>query len=146
MLETFLDVLLIEEIPVENDTATGIVGANGAEIVRTQRAARKPQTGKVISCDTRFPWYGMMVDMPYKVGDVVRTNEFGRDYIVLNPEDEFKPDATKYYLIHYADIQGRVERSKDATMSVTGTTYTTYVRVPSNNDTMNVSSGPIDAA
>jgi co-chaperonin GroES (HSP10) len=111
MLETFLDVLLIEEIPVENDTATGIVGANGAEIVRTQRAARKPQTGKVISCDTRFPWYGMMVDMPYKVGDVVRTNEFGRDYIVLNPEDEFKPDATKFYLIHYADIQGRVERA-----------------------------------
>jgi co-chaperonin GroES (HSP10) len=108
MLETFLDVLLIEEIPVENATDTGIVTATGAQIVRSQKAALKPQTGKVLSCDTRFPWYGMMVDMPYKVGDVVRTNEFGRDYIVLNPEDEFKPDATKYYLIHYADVQGRI--------------------------------------
>jgi len=108
MLETFLDVLLIEEIPVENATDTGIVTATGKQIVRSQKAARKPQTGKVISCDTKFPWYGLMVDMPYKPGDVVRTNEFGRDYIVLNDEDEFKPDAVKYYLIHYSDIQGRV--------------------------------------
>lgn len=107
-LETFLDVLLIEEIPVENATSTGITGADGVEIVRTQRAARKPQTGKVVSCDTEFPRAGTMVPMPYKVGDVVRTNEFGRDYIILNPDDEFRPDATKYYLIHYADIQGRV--------------------------------------
>jgi len=109
MLETFLDVLLIEEIPVENATDTGIVGANNQKIVRSERAARKPQTGIVISCDTKFPWYGQMVDMPYKVGDEVRTNEFGRDYILLNPEDEFRPDAKKYYLIHYADIQGRVK-------------------------------------
>ena len=84
MLETFLDVLLIEEIPVENDQATGIVGIDGQQVVRSQKAARKPQTGIVRSCDTKFPWYGLMVDMPYKVGDVVRTNEFGRDYILLN--------------------------------------------------------------
>ena len=117
MLETFLDVLLIEEIPVENDTDTGIVGAGGQKIVRSHAAARKPQTGKVISCDTRFPWYGMMVDMPYKVGDVVRTNEFGRDYVLLNDEDEFKPGAVKYYLIHYADIQGRVSKAKQASLA-----------------------------
>jgi co-chaperonin GroES (HSP10) len=112
MLETFLDVLLIEEIPVENDTSTGVLGVGGKEVIRTQRAARKPQTGKVVSCDTQFPWYGLMVSMPYKVGDIVRTNEFGRDYILLNEDDEFKPDATKYYLIHYADVQGRVSRGK----------------------------------
>ena len=107
-LETFLDLLLIEEIPVENATSTGIVGANGVQIVRSEKASRKPQTGRVISCDTKFPWYGQLVDMPYKVGDVVRTNEFGRDYILLNDDDEFRPEAKKYYLIHYADIQGRV--------------------------------------
>jgi co-chaperonin GroES (HSP10) len=111
-LETFLDVLLIEEIPVEDDTATGIVTAGGRQIVRSQKAARKPQTGKVLSCDTRFPWNGVMIEMPYRVGDIVRTNEFGRDYILLNPDDEFRPEATKYYLIHYADVQGRVERAK----------------------------------
>jgi co-chaperonin GroES (HSP10) len=107
-LETFLDVLLIEEIPVDDDTATGLVGAGGQQIVRSQKARRKPQTGTVISCDTRFPMCGMWVDMPYKVGDVVRTNEFGRDYIVLNPEDEFRPEAKKFYLIRYADVVGRV--------------------------------------
>ena len=117
MLETFLDVLLIEEIPVENDQATGILGIDGQQVVRSQKAARKPQTGIVRSCDTKFPWYGLMVDMPYKVGDVVRTNEFGRDYILLNPDDEFKPDATKFYLIHYADIQGRVSKAKQAILA-----------------------------
>lgn len=107
-LKTFLDVLLIEEIPVENATSTGITGADGVEIIRSQNAARKPTTGKIISCDTEFPRAGVMVKMPYKVGDVVKTNEFGRDYILLNPADEFRPDATKYYLIHYADIEGLV--------------------------------------
>ena len=113
-IETFLDVLLIEEIPVENETSTGLVGAGGQEIVRSQRAAKKPMTGKVISCDTKFPYNGQWVEMPYKIGDVVRTNEFGRNYIVLNPEDEFRPEAKKYYLIRYEDIEGRVHRSKDA--------------------------------
>lgn len=109
-LETFLDVLLIEEIPVEDAQSTGIVNASGKQIIRSERASKKPQTGKVISADTKFPWYGQMVDMPYKIGDVVRTNEFGRDYILLDPEDEFKPNAVKYYLIHYADVQGRVAK------------------------------------
>ncbi|MGA9668251.1 MAG: co-chaperone GroES [Terracidiphilus sp.] len=108
MLQTFLDVLLIEEIPVEDETATGVVGLDGKAIVRTERAARKPQTGKVISASSGFPMAGMWVDMPYKVGDVVRTNEFGRDYLVLNYEDEFKLGAKKFYLIHYADVQGKV--------------------------------------
>lgn len=105
---TFLDVLLIEEIPVEDATGTGIVTPDGRSIVRSERAGKKPQTGKVLSCGDKFPMNGLWVDMPYKVGDVVKTNEFGRDYQVLNQEDEFKPDAKKYYLIHYADVQGRV--------------------------------------
>jgi co-chaperonin GroES (HSP10) len=109
-LETFLDVLLIEEIPVENATSTGIVGVNGAEIERSQKAAKRPTTGKVLSCDTRFPMHGMWVDMPYKVGDVVKTNEYGRNYILLEQGDEFRPDAKKYYLIRYEDIEGRVKR------------------------------------
>lgn len=107
-IDTFLDVLLIEEIPVENATDTGIVNVDGKQLVRSERAAKKPMTGKVISCDARFPYNGVWVDMPYRKGDVVRTNEFGRNYIVLNPEDEFRPEAKKYYLIRYEDIEGRV--------------------------------------
>lgn len=109
-IETFLDVLLIEEIPVEDATSTGITGLDGKPVVRSNRAAKKPQTGRVVSCDARFPYNGLWVDMPYKVGDVVRTNEFGRNYIVLNPEDEFRPEAKKFYLIRYEDVEGRVLR------------------------------------
>jgi hypothetical protein len=47
-----------------------------------------------------------MVPNPYKVGDVVKTSEFGRDYQTFSVEDE-KPGATKYYLIRFDDIQGR---------------------------------------
>jgi co-chaperonin GroES (HSP10) len=108
-IETFLDMFLIEEIPVENATSTGIVGIDGQEVVRSQRAAKKPTTGKVVSCGKQFPYNGMMIDNPYKVGDIVRTNEFGRDYQVLNQEDEFRPGAVKFYLIRYDDIQGRVK-------------------------------------
>jgi co-chaperonin GroES (HSP10) len=113
-IETFLDVFLIEEIPVENATSTGIVTAGGQEIVRSQKAARKPMTGKVVSCGEKFPYNGLWVENPYKAGDVVRTNEFGRNYIVLNDDDEFKPSAAKFYLIRYEDIEGRVRAPKCA--------------------------------
>jgi len=107
-IETFLDVLLIEEIPVQNATDTGIVTADGRQLIRSAKAERKPMTGKVLSCGERFPMSGVWVENPYRPGDVVRTNEFGRDYIVLNPDDEFRPDAVKYYLIRYEDVIGRV--------------------------------------
>lgn len=102
-LETFLDVLLVEEIPEKDSLKTGVDG-----ILRTEKAARKPMYGKVLACDTRFPYGGQWVDMPYKPGDIVKTNEFGRDYQTFSIDDE-KPGATKYYLIRYEDIQGRKE-------------------------------------
>ena len=107
-IETFLDMFLIEEIPVENATSTGIVGAGGQEIVRSMKAAKQPQTGRVVSCGKQFPYNGVMIDNPYSVGDVVRTNAFGRNYIVLEDANEFRPDAKKHYLIRYDDIEGRV--------------------------------------
>lgn len=108
MIKTSLDVFLIEEIPVENATSTGITNAQGVEIVRSQKAAKKPNTGIVISADAKFPYNGVWVDNPYREGDIVRTNEFGRNYVVLNPEDEFRPDAKKYYMIRFEDIEGKV--------------------------------------
>ena len=112
-IETFLDVLLIEEIPFVDEGKTGIVNDKGDELVTPaaegrKKWARKSNTGRVVSCDKQFPYNGMMIEMPYKKGDVVRTNEFGRTPIVLNPEDEFSPEAPKYYLIRYDDVLGRV--------------------------------------
>lgn len=100
-LETFLDYFLVEEIPVKDSLKTGVDG-----ILRTEKSARKPMYGKVISCDKEFPRNGVMVPNPIKVGDVVKTSEFGRDYQTFSVEDE-KPGATRFYLIRFDDIQGR---------------------------------------
>lgn len=106
-LETFLDYFLVEEIPAQQAVNTGILSPEGTEFVRTEKAARKPMYGKVLSCSAEFPRNGVMVPNPIVVGDVVKTNEFGRDYQTFSIEDE-KPGATKYYLIRFDDIQGRV--------------------------------------
>lgn len=106
-LETFLDYFLVEEIPESNAYDHGIVGVEGKTVIRTDKTARKSMYGKVLSCDTHFPRNGMMVPNPIKVGDVVKTSEFGRDYQTFSIEDE-KPGATKYYLIRFDDIHGRV--------------------------------------
>lgn len=106
MLETFLDLLLIEEIPVEKDQDYGIVNEKGQKIVRTQKYGQKPMYGKVLSCAAQFPRNGMLVDNPLQVGDIVKTSEFGRDYVTFTIEDE-QPGATKFYLIRFDDIQGR---------------------------------------
>lgn len=110
-LETFMDVYLVEEIPFDSSAeASGLVGMNGQQIVaRTQRSLKFPPTGIILSCGERFPMCGMWIDNPYKPGDVVRANETGRDPIVLYPDEEFKPDAKKHYLIRYDDILGRVD-------------------------------------
>jgi co-chaperonin GroES (HSP10) len=105
-LETFFDSFLVEEIPVKEAMNTGIVGKDG-ELVRTEKQARKPQYGKIISCGAKFPRNGVIVPNPYHVGDVVKTSEFGRDYQTFSVEDE-KPGATKFYLIRFDDIQGKV--------------------------------------
>jgi hypothetical protein len=112
-LETFLDVLLIEEILEENATGSGLRGLDGKEIAaKTDKQVGRPPTGRVISCDTRFPMMGMWVDMPYKVGDIVITNEYGRNYeIALNRERQYQRGVPKFYLIHYADVEGRVTGS-----------------------------------
>jgi co-chaperonin GroES (HSP10) len=99
-LETFFDSYLVEEIPVKDSLKTGVDG-----ILRTEKSARKPLYGKILSAGAQFPRNGLMVPNPYKVGDIVKTSEFGRDYQTFSVEDE-KPGATKYYLIRFDDIQG----------------------------------------
>lgn len=112
VLETTLDNFLIEEIPVENAKALGIVTAEGKELITTDSGKIKPFLGKILSCSERFPYMGTVIENPYKVGDVVKTNEFGRDYLDLDPFRGWalikKTDAKQYYFIHYADIQAKV--------------------------------------
>jgi co-chaperonin GroES (HSP10) len=110
-LETFLDVLLIEEIPVEDAKSLDLIGLDGKAIETTDQTAQKPFLGRVVTCDKRFPMAGQWIDMPYKVGDIVYANEFGREYLRLDPFRDWKlikKDDTKYYTIPYQDIIGKV--------------------------------------
>lgn len=116
-LETFLDNYFIEEIPVEDAKSFGLTGLDGQEIVRTDKTARRPQYGKILSAAPQFARHGLMIDNPLKVGDVVKTSEFGRNYITFSVEDE-KPGATKYYTIRFDDIEGKLSRRE--TIRLTG--------------------------
>ena len=108
LLETFLDVLLIEEVPEENERGTGIKNLAGQEIVRTEASMGRPSLGRVLSCGERFPMSGVWVDMPYKVGDLVTTNEYGRNYEIALNKGKHGREA-KYFLVHYADVEGRIK-------------------------------------
>lgn len=113
-LKMVLNNLLIEEIPVENATSLDVVGLDGKEIVTTDKSAKKPFLGKVLDCGDKFPIAGQWVEMPYKVGDVVFTSEFGRDYLTLDPFrgwKKIKNSDTQYYTIHYEDIIGVVREA-----------------------------------
>lgn len=110
-LETTLDNFLIKEIPVENARSLGIVTAEGKEIIATESGKIKPFLGKILSCADKFPYMGTVIENPYKVGDIVKTNEFGRDYLTIDPFRNWaliKKTDQQYYFIHYADIEARV--------------------------------------
>lgn len=107
MIETFFDVLLVEEIPVVNAADTGLVGIGGQAIVTTQRAVGKPPTGTVICAAPNFPLSGVMVDNPYKAGDVISSQEFGRNY-ELSLNRLRRSDLPQYFTIRVADVEGKV--------------------------------------
>jgi len=55
------------------------------------------------------PVAGVWVDMPYKVGDVISCQDFGRNYeINMNRDRKYRPELPKFYTIRFADIEGRV--------------------------------------
>lgn len=110
-LETKLDRFLIKEIPVENARSLGIVTAAGQEIISSEKSKIKPFLGEILSCDAKFPFMGALIENPYRVGDIVKTNEFGRDYLTIDPFRNWsliKVDDQQYYFISYADIDAKV--------------------------------------
>lgn len=118
-IQPVLDMLLIEEIREENATGSGLLGLNGQEIAaKTEKQVGKPPTGKVLACGKGFPYFGLWVDMPYRVGDVVSTNEFGRNYdIAMNRDRKYRPELPKFYLIRVEDIEGIVVNEDEAVIA-----------------------------
>lgn len=101
-----LDRILVEEIPVE-ENRIHIPGQ--ADILRSERFLKKSDLGRVLAVGDGVPMGGILMPMPYKVGQVVKCSEYGRKYILLDPNDELgtaKGEIPKRYLIRVADTDG----------------------------------------
>jgi|SRR6185312_4016384 len=105
-----LDKIFVEEIPVD-DTRIRTLG--GLQLATSERFRAKPMTGKVLAVGDGVPMGGILMPMPYQVGDVVRCSEYGREYINLrngkNGEAAFEKDEVRTFLIRVADTHGALE-------------------------------------
>lgn len=102
-----LDRILVEEIPVEESRI--YLPGETKQIHRSERYLKKSDLGRVLAVGDGVPMGGILMPMPYKVGQVVKCSEYGRKYILLDPNDELgtaKGEIPKRYLIRVADTDG----------------------------------------
>lgn len=107
-----LDRILVEEIPVEESRI--VTPGGGLKLERSERFEAKPMTGIVLAVGDGVPMAGILMPMPYKVGQVVRLSEYGREYINLrtgqNGVNAFHKDEKKTFLIRVADTHGELQQ------------------------------------
>lgn len=100
-----LDNVLVKELPVpEKRIITG-------EIVASDHYAKgRTYRGTVVAVGDGVPMGGVVMPMPYQVGDLIKLGEFGGEAFYFNPEDEYSTDknAPKYWLYRVADTQGKI--------------------------------------
>jgi co-chaperonin GroES (HSP10) len=102
-----LDRILVEEVPVEENRIH--LPGQEKELVRHGSYQRKSLLGRVLAVGDGVPMGGVLMPMPYQVGQVVQCSEYGRKYILLDPADELgtaKGEIPKRYLIRVADTDG----------------------------------------
>ncbi len=104
-----LDRIFVEEIPV---LESRIVTPGGLTLERSERFAAKPMTGRVLAVGDGVPMAGVLMPMPYKVGDVVHCSEYGREYINLRThqvgERAFTKGEVRTFVIRVADTHGEL--------------------------------------
>lgn len=104
-----LDKILVEEIPVVENR---IVTPGGLALDRSERFEKKPMSGRVLAVGDGVPMAGVLMPMPYKVGQVVRCSEYGREYINLKTGENgigaFVKGEKKTYLVRVADTHGEI--------------------------------------
>jgi co-chaperonin GroES (HSP10) len=102
-----LDRIFVEEIPVKESR---IVTAGGLALERSERFEKKPMTGRVLAVGDGVPMAGVLLPMPYAVGQVVRCSEYGREYVNLktgeNGVNAFQQGEPRTFLIRVADTHG----------------------------------------
>jgi co-chaperonin GroES (HSP10) len=98
-----LDRILVEEIPLEESR---IVLPGGVKLERSERYTEKSDIGRVLAVGDGVPMGGILMPMPYKVGQIVKCSEYGRTPWYARPEDKNDKNVPKRYLIRVADTAG----------------------------------------
>jgi co-chaperonin GroES (HSP10) len=102
-----LDRILVEELPVEENRIH--LPGQKEMIHRSERFLKKSDLARVLAVGDGVPMGGILMPMPYQVGQVVKCSEYGRKYVLLDPADELgtaKGEIPKRYLIRVADTDG----------------------------------------
>lgn len=98
-----LDRILVEEIPLEESR---IVLPGGMKLERSERFQEKSDIGRVLAVGDGVPMGGVLMPMPYEVGQVVKCSEYGRTPWYERPEHKNDKSVPKRYLIRVADTMG----------------------------------------
>jgi co-chaperonin GroES (HSP10) len=99
-----LDRILVREIRTEAQLK--LVMRGGFKLDLAQKDQRESFIGEVVGIGDGVPMGGVLVPMPFKLGDVVQYGRYGKEEIILNAEDEFDSEAPDYFLIRVADTKG----------------------------------------
>ena len=94
MLKPLAGYVLIEPVPKETKTASGIVLPDSAD--------EKPQEGKVLSCGDDLVEEGKTIKCPVKTGDKVGYKKWGGN--------EIKADGKELLLIKFEDLMAVVTK------------------------------------
>jgi len=94
MLKPLAGYVLIEPVPKETKTASGIVLPDSAD--------EKPQEGKVLSCGDDLVEEGKTIKCPVKTGDKVVYKKWGGN--------EIKADGKELLLIKFEDLMAVVTK------------------------------------
>lgn len=98
-----LDRILVEEIPVDESR---IALPGGMTLERSERYQEKSKIGRIIAVGDGVPMGGILMPMPYKVGQTVMCSEYGRTPWYAKPEDKHDKSIPYRYLIRVADTMG----------------------------------------
>ena len=71
-------------------------------------SVKPPDRGVVVAVGDGIPYAGLVLPIPYQVGDTVMIPDVGVERIYLNPEDEYNTEAPKYLLVRCADTKGKI--------------------------------------
>lgn len=104
--QAILDRILVKRLPRPQNRVIG-VGLGGQELVQTQQDSKAYDRGVVVSVGQGVPMSGVLLPIPYEIGDVVILGEYGGEQVYLDPEDEFKKGMPEYLVYRVADTKGK---------------------------------------